>query len=79
MKRLRVVLDRLDSVAAKIGDGLSNPEVLAQTRQSGPHVASIWRAKPNDQTIIDGVEEFPLARSFCGFAPLYQVFRRNDQ
>ncbi len=39
MKRLHVVPGRLDSVAAKIADGLSNPEVLVQTRQSGPHVA----------------------------------------
>lgn len=44
MKRLRVVLDRLDSVAAKISDDLSNPDVLAQTRKSGPHAARIWCA-----------------------------------
>ena len=31
MMRLRVVLDRLDLVAAEISDDLWNPEVLVQT------------------------------------------------
>jgi len=62
--RLRVILDRLDLVAAEISDDPWNPEVLAQTWQRGPHVASICRAccEPNRTTgqSLTGCKNFRL-------------------